>query len=231
MSLIINEELIEKTALNGTIDEFRDAIEKHIALPYRNGMKLVHFASLYDLDGIFSKLMESGENANSRTMDGSTPVHMIACRGCTESMRIILQEFNGNPNAMDMNGWTPLHCAAMRSEFLGQGNNCIGIVDCLLDNGADVNALTLQSQNALHLIARSERPNVKIAESLLRNGCNWKQEDFNGMTPAQLAAWMKVGSFPRKFKSMTSKRIMGNLEKTMLKSKFIERILGMGEMA
>ena len=179
---------MEEAAAGGSVEEFTRIVEKCIVSPYRTGMRMIHYASLFDLGGVFAKLVGSGERVDARTMDASMPVHLIAKRGTPDAMSAILGRFGANPNSTDMTGWTPLHCVVARSEFLGQSSACVEIAGILAESGADLDARThVHGHTPLHLMARSGRPNYRIAEILVQAGCGLDCVDWNGMTPLDLA--------------------------------------------
>ena len=183
-----SEEEIAEVARSGSVDEFRNIIESSVVSPYRTGMLLLHYAACYDLGGVFSKLVESGESPHAKSGgSGTAPIHLVATRGSAASMEIMLDRFGADPDARDMMMWTPLHCVVARSEFLGQKEDVLGIMETLLDRGADINAVTDSNHNALHLCAKSGDPKWKAMDLLVRRRCDWTAVDNTGMTPLEIA--------------------------------------------
>ena len=183
-----NEEEIAEVARSGSVDEFRNIIESSVVSPYRTGMLLLHYAACYDLEGVFSKLVESGESPHAKSGgSGTAPIHLVAMRGSARSMEIMIDRFGADPDARDMMQWTPLHCVVARSEFLGQKEDVLGIMETLLDGGADINAVTDSNHNALHLCAKSGDPKWKAMDLLVRRRCDWTALDNSGMTPLEIA--------------------------------------------
>jgi ankyrin repeat protein len=80
-----------------------------------------------------------------------------------------------NVNTRDINGDTVLIIAAR----LGLGE----IVDCLLDNGADVNEKDKEGWTAL-----MKTDNRRIAESLIKHGADVNAKDKDGWTALMIAA-------------------------------------------
>ena len=198
---IFDNEKAAEVAECGSVEKFRDLVESTVVSPYRTGMKLIHYASFYDLDGVFAKLVESGESPHARTGSGSAPIHLIALRSDGQSMETIIDRFGADPDSRDMMQWTPLHCVVARSEFLGQKEDVAGIMEVLLDRGADINALTDANHNALHLCARCGDPKVKVMDMLVRRRCDWTAVDREGMTPLEIARDSRgrdMGRFPDK---------------------------------
>jgi len=88
------------------------------------------------------KYLDLGANPDACDEYGRTALHLAACKGHSEIVRLLLQA-GSNPNKKDSNGNTPLHLAACTSHF--------GVVTCLLRGGTDVSTLDNHGRNPLNL--------------------------------------------------------------------------------
>lgn len=85
-----------------------------------------------------------------------------------------------NPNALNAQGQPLLYIAALRTD-----SAALGIVQALVESGADVNA----SGGAKHvpLIAAIESGNAQMVSYLLEKGADYRAADANGITAAEHA--------------------------------------------
>ncbi len=155
-------------------------------------------SSLVDKDGFFALeiacnnghtqvvkfLLENGADPN-QGRDGFTALHSASgyCHSEIISM-LIAHGANVNANDNTYGGeevWIPLHWAAQE--------NCLDVAKILIENGADINALTNPNGLSPLDIAIMEN-NIAFAKLLLENGADvgTGPSSENYLTPAHLAA-------------------------------------------
>jgi ankyrin repeat protein len=112
---------------------------------------------------VCQRLLGSGAQAVSRSVEGRTPLHAAveAPRNAVEVVRLML-ECGASPNAPAANGDTPLHVAAARG--------AAELVDLLIAAGADVGAVNSKSATPLHSAARAGQ--LEAAVRLVRAGAS-----------------------------------------------------------
>ncbi|XP_050421668.1 transient receptor potential cation channel subfamily A member 1 isoform X3 [Adelges cooleyi] len=117
--------------------------------------------------------LKSGAKISTQQYDLSTPVHLACAQGAIDIVRLM---FGLQPAektqclcSCDVQKMTPLHCAAMfdRSE----------IVQYLIEEGADMNALDKESRSPLLLAA--SRSGWRTVISLIRLGADVQVKDSN----------------------------------------------------
>jgi hypothetical protein len=110
---------------------------------------------------------------------GRTQLHHCAKNGFTTSVKRLLSIRNINVNVKDdESGWTPLHWAAR--------NGHIEIARFLLQNGAEVNARSINGCTSLHCAAFYGH--VDILHLLVENGANLEAQDNDGWRALHWAA-------------------------------------------
>ncbi|XP_077268354.1 uncharacterized protein LOC143900633 [Temnothorax americanus] len=91
---------------------------------------------------LMKRLLDFDVSPNHQDEHGRTPLHISACRGYTEMVRLLLKK-GADPNQRDCIGNTPLHLATV--------NNKLSVVMLLLTAGTDVLALDSYGYNPLQL--------------------------------------------------------------------------------
>ncbi|XP_025420508.1 transient receptor potential cation channel subfamily A member 1 isoform X3 [Sipha flava] len=115
--------------------------------------------------------LKSGAKISTQQYDLSTPVHLACAQGAIEIVRLMFglqpAEKDQCLCSCDAQKMTPLHCAAMfdRSE----------IVQYLIEEGADINALDKESRSPLLLAA--SRSGWRTVTSLIRLGADVQVKD------------------------------------------------------
>lgn len=160
-------------------------------------------------------LCMAGAKVNATANNGTTPLHMAALYGDTESLKVLLKIPGVNVSALADNGYTPLHWAAT--------NGNPGHTDCLkvliATPGVDVNAKDVNDRTPLHWAASKGNTDslklllatrgivinatcdlgltplhlavmhdrINCMEELLSMGANVNATDNNGLTPLDFA--------------------------------------------
>ncbi|MBM3788261.1 MAG: hypothetical protein FJW30_28325 [Acidobacteria bacterium] len=107
------------------------------------------------------RLLQSGEDANSRDDDGTTPLLWAAVRSNAEMTSILLEK-GADPNLTNELGIGPLAMAIT--------GGATGIAGMLLERGADPNAARENGETPLMIAARMGR--VDLMQRLLAKGAN-----------------------------------------------------------
>ncbi|RGP73565.1 hypothetical protein FLONG3_6302 [Fusarium longipes] len=131
---------------------------------------------------LIRRLVDMGVSVNSINNEGSTPLHLYQERHEISHFRgegkyhHFLDALNNNGGVdfeiLDNKGLSPFHIAATKSEEE---------VAKLIGYGIDLNHLTSDGRNALHLACDACDPNM-IGQLLMR-GVNFDQQDNLGRTP------------------------------------------------
>lgn len=153
-------------------------------------------------------LLDNGANVDALNSFNNTPLHHTIYSGCLESIRILL-EYGADPNRINGNDDTPLDSAVWFSQvntvkFLLEHGADVNtgykrmstlhsavtqgkqeIIRILLDNGANVDALTKLDQTPLRMA--TEEGNLGVIETLLEHGADVNTRDRGGITPLDIA--------------------------------------------
>lgn len=134
---------------------------------------------------VYFDMKESGSNEYSRATAGSS-ARIVGVTPSASSSKIynahtmaLAKEIvlNGEVNAKGMSGFTPLHNAAFTAP--------IEVIQYLIDNGANLEAMNIANQTPLYLAAKYAQPNnVKY---LIRLGAKTSIVDISGKTMIQAA--------------------------------------------
>lgn len=131
---------------------------------------------------------------------GATPFMLAALTADVEMMRT-LAELGANPLQTNVEGSTPLMAAAglaTRSpgEDAGTESEVLEAVELALSLGADVNAVDINGETAVHAAAYKNLP--KVVKLLTARGARielWNQPNKFGWTPLAIAAGYRFGNF------------------------------------
>ena len=146
---------------------------------------------------------------------GATPFFLAARGGDAELMRL-LASLGADPNLTNHEGTAPLIAAAglgTRSpgEDSGTESEVLEAVQVALDLGADINAVNLNGETAMHGAAYKNLP--AVVELLAAKGAKielWNKKNKFGWTPLLIAQGFRFGNFK------PSPTTMAAFEKVML---------------
>ncbi|XP_039436937.1 transient receptor potential cation channel subfamily A member 1-like isoform X2 [Culex pipiens pallens] len=117
--------------------------------------------------------MKSGAKISTQQHDLSTPVHLAAAQGAIDIVKLMFMmqplEKRISLNCTDIQKMTPLHCAANFDHP--------EIVEYLVQEGADINALDKENRSPLLLSA--SRAGWRTVMILIRLGANIELKDVN----------------------------------------------------
>lgn len=126
-------------------------------------------------------LIESGEDVNRASVDGTTALHWAAYYGELDLARRLVRA-EANPDTSNAYGSSPLGEAAAIGD--------LAMIELLLEAGADVESANPEGQTALMAVARTG--NVEAARLLLEKGADINAaEGWGGQTALHWAAARK----------------------------------------
>lgn len=111
---------------------------------------------------------------DARDVQNRTPLHMAACSGNIEVIRVLL-ELGASLDAVSARGMTPLHYAVE--------NGSLAAVVAILDAGADVNASGSSRSRPIALHIAAGCGHIEIMEELLARGADPNAQIDGGQSP------------------------------------------------
>jgi ankyrin repeat protein/acetyl esterase/lipase len=167
-----------------------------------------HYSSL-DMVRI---LVAAGANVNARfergkselgrfTYTGSTPF-LLAAQASDLPLMELLIELGADPKLPNADRSTPLLAAAGvgalgdGDESAGTEQEAIAAVEFLLQLGADVNAVDINGETAMHGAAYQSR--AELVKVLVKHGADiqvWNRQNRAGWTPRRIALGYRPGNF------------------------------------
>jgi ankyrin repeat protein len=136
-------------------------------------------------------LLTSNANANAKSCDGHTPLHVAAKGGHKDVVEQLLHH-KADVNPKDNKGHTPLHLAVSKNRkniwmhpYCEVWEDHKAAVTLLVSNKADVNAKDNDGYTPLHLAA--EQGCIDLVELLLANKADVNARNNHGLTPLDWA--------------------------------------------
>ena len=150
------------------------------------GETLLHHAVELGFEPSVRLLLERGASVNAQDVEGCTPLHHAVTHQGLEFTQLLLEK-GAKIDVRDEEGCTPL-IRAFEDQILegSPDTEFFSIVDCLLENGADVNG-PLNCQTTLLHIASGFRKEV-LVRYLLERGADVSLKTDDGRTALHYAA-------------------------------------------
>jgi len=173
------------------------------------------------------KLVEHGADVNAKLTTGrggpgkwdptsATPFFMASATADIAYMKLLL-ELGADPKIGNVDNCTPLMAAcgigvgsAAANETAGEEPEVLEAAKLLLELGADVNAVDVNGETAMHGAALKNLP--KVVQFLADYGAKvevWNKENSFGSTPLMLAQGYRPGNFKPSFETVDAvQRVM-----------------------
>ena len=120
---------------------------------------------------------DDDDDSNGQNNDDESPILKASEKGNLELVRELLRQDPSLVNVADVDGYTPLHRACY--------SNRIEMVKCLIENGANLCAVTVDGWQPIHSAA--QWGNVQIVRILISSGADINARSNGGNTPFHLA--------------------------------------------
>jgi ankyrin len=127
-------------------------------------------------------LVEYGADANTRSEDNTTALHLASKFGEVEVARVLLNH-GANVDAKDIRGWSPIHQIVTADYCVGSDR--LAVARLLLENNVDVNAQDENHETPLHLACDLGR--LEFALVLMDHGAIVDAQNKQGRTPLHKA--------------------------------------------
>ena len=147
----------------------------------------LHAACFAGILDVMQWLLNHGADVNALSDEPWAPIDMAISGGHLQAVRMLI-EYKADINISLQFGEVPLHVAARRGDIKDQ----VGILQLLLDHGANPNARDDNGSTPLHHCSgwKGGRPlweSLEVTGLLLKYGAIIDAEDNEGRTPLQLA--------------------------------------------
>ena len=153
---------------NEKINELSNLLKKYpelLTVKQHYGWAATHFAVYVGSLDIVKLLIAQGVDIKAVTDNEETVLHLAvrAKKPNIELVKYLLEnkEIKQKLEAKEKNGCTAIHIAAF--------NRNLEILAELINQGADINAVTNDKETILHLASRAQKPNTELVKYLLEN--------------------------------------------------------------
>ncbi|XP_074108023.1 uncharacterized protein LOC141533190 [Cotesia typhae] len=169
----------------------------------------LHYAAKYGPLECVSILLDHNADVNTVDISGFTPLHLAVGSNHAEIVELLIK-FNANVDAPNESGDTCLHISVDRNAdteitkllmkhckdidcvnedgltpLLIAAKNNPALVECLIENGADVHFTDSQGRNSIHIAA--ENGQLESVVILLAKNVDVNCKDLDGQTPLLIA--------------------------------------------
>jgi ankyrin repeat protein len=143
------------------------------------GFTALHYAAYYkDDEAYLLPLLDAGARVNEEDKYGWTALAATAEYDHVKSAKVLLQR-NAAVESRDKNGWTPLLRAV--------ASNSHGVLELLLEAGADYRALTYRGETVLHFAAsKGDCETLRILAGTPMQGIDINATDHRGQRAVDL---------------------------------------------
>ncbi|XP_071747274.1 uncharacterized protein [Lepeophtheirus salmonis] len=168
-----------KEVLNGHADEALQLIEDGADVTTEDtyGNSVLHIAAQNGRLDVIRAILLGGANVNAENNHKNTPLQLAAQNGWTDIAKLLLTAKKIDINKFDLHKNTALHLAAQ--------NGQIGVVEALIEAGADINPVNSHKHIPLHLSAQNGH--LALSKLLIDNGGDYNYKDLIGNTPLHTA--------------------------------------------
>lgn len=162
-----------------------------------------------------ARLVKGSAGTGQLNRKGATPLLLAASTDDLPYMKLLI-ELGADPTIPNADECTPLMAAAgigvlAPGEEAGTEDDALAVVECLLDLGADINAVDRNGETAMHGAAYKSLP--RMVEYLAAHGASpavWNHENRYGWTPMEIAQGYRPGNFkPNEATQAALRKVLG----------------------
>ncbi|CAL4160286.1 unnamed protein product, partial [Meganyctiphanes norvegica] len=165
-------------------------VDPNVKVP-ATGRTPLHIAASYNQPLSISALLDEGADINIQDDWLYTPINLASESGSTEAVNILLRRGADIHIVRDLANYSIISGASPLMSAAYQGH--VSTVEALVDAHANVNQVSGNGMTALHYAAgknQDTKNRTDIALLLLQKGAYPRQQDNEGMTPADVARYM-----------------------------------------
>ncbi|MDO6759577.1 ankyrin repeat domain-containing protein [Tamlana sp. 2_MG-2023] len=165
------KELIE----NGNLEQFKIEINNafDINTKLEDKAHLLHYASQLGQNEIVAFLLDEAVDINAKSNEGIRPLHMAVNYARLSTVKLLLER-GADIHALSKDGYQPIHTACF-------SNGTPEVLQCLIDNNADVHAKIARDSVALNMAIENNK--IELVELLIANGADVNNIDETKFTP------------------------------------------------